>query len=124
MNFYDVLNVHLAWKLRLRECVLDNNAEHLDPGQVGRDDSCELGRWISSQYAAKKDSPEFMKVRELHADFHRCAAEIVQAVNQGSTHDANNMLQTEYLHLSAMLVKSLTKLNKVVAEVVRENEAA
>jgi hypothetical protein len=124
MNFYDALNAHLAWKLRLRDYIDGKQGEYLEPEHVGCDDGCELGRWIRSQYPLMRQVPEFRRVREQHADFHRCAAEVVQAVNAGDLEGAEYALQNEYAHLSALVVKSITKLNRSLSEEEKASEAA
>lgn len=47
-----------------------------------------------------------------HADFHRCAAEIIVAANEGNNEEAETLLHDDYGQLSHMIVKSLTKLSK------------
>jgi len=124
MNFYEALNAHLAWKLRLRDYIDGRHGEYLEPSHVGCDDGCELGRWIRAQYPRLKNIPEFRRVREQHADFHRCAAEVVQAVNMGDVAAAEQALQQEYAHLSALVVKSITKLDRALTADEKASEAA
>jgi hypothetical protein len=114
MNFFDALNVHLAWKQRLREYLEGRSGEQLDPAVVGREDCCELGRWIASQQDTKQHLPEFMNMREQHAAFHRCAGAIVQRVHAGDGEGAEHVFLTEYAQLSARVIKSITKLNRVL----------
>jgi len=53
-----------------------------------------------------------MQVREQHADFHRCAAEIIEATDAGNKGEAEKLLSDDYAQLSNMIIKSLTKLSK------------
>jgi len=113
VNLFDALSTHLAWKPRLHDYVEGNTSEYLDTDVVARDDGCELGRWIRDNHTAMKELPEFVKVGEVHADFHRCLAEVAGLANRGSIPAAHAALQGEFAHVAALLVKAITKLNKV-----------
>ncbi|MCK9532083.1 MAG: CZB domain-containing protein [Hydrogenophaga sp.] len=114
MNFFDALNIHLAWKQRLREYVEGEGAERLDPAIVGNHHCCELGRWIAEESEARKDSPEFAAMCEQHAAFHRCAGLVVEHMQAGDVSTARDLLLTDYAVLSARVVKAITKLNRAL----------
>lgn len=116
MNFFDALDAHLSWKQRLRRYLEGQLAEDLQPEAVGCEDGCDLGRWIRSTNGSLRHLPEFRKMRELHADFHRCAAEVVEAVKSGDPQGAEQAFSTEFSQLSAMVVKSITKLSRSLDE--------
>ncbi len=123
MNFFDALNIHLAWKQRLREYVEGGGAERLDPAVVRNDHCCELGRWIAEQYEVRKGLPEFVTMCEQHTAFHRCAGQVVEHMQAGDSSAARDLLLTEYAVLSARVVKAITKLNRAL-EGAAVNEAA
>lgn len=123
MNFFDALNVHLAWKHRLRGYLEGTSGEQLEPAVVSRDDCCDLGRWIASQREDKSDLPEFVHMCEQHAAFHRCAGHIVARMQAGDADGAEHVLVTEYAQLSARVIRAITKLNRVL-ESEHEHEAA
>lgn len=112
MNLYEAINAHVSWKLRLRNYVDGNSDETLDSSQVGRDDGCELGQWIYANLASHGNNPLFKQVQAQHADFHRCAAEIIETVDKGMQDTADTMLAHDYAQLSRMIVKSLTQLDR------------
>lgn len=124
MDFFDALNVHLAWKHRLRGYLEGTSGEHLDPAVVGREDCCELGRWIASQRNAGKDLPEFIHMREQHAAFHRCAGDIVQRKLAGDACGAEHVLVTDYAQLSARVIRSITRLNRILESGEVQSEVA
>lgn len=111
MNFFDAINAHVAWKLRLRKHIDGTSDEVLDPQVVGCDDKCALGQWIYGTLDQHDSMPLFRQVRIQHADFHRCAAEIITAVDDGKKEVAEKLLHDDYSQLSHMIVKSLTKLS-------------
>jgi hypothetical protein len=112
MNFFDAINAHVAWKVRLQKHVKGISEERLDATIVGRDDLCNLGKWIYTHVDQHGEIPLFRQVQEQHADFHRCAAEIIESANRGEQQAAEHMLHHDYAHLSHMVVKSLSKLGK------------
>ncbi len=111
MNFFDAINAHVAWKVRLRKHIDGESEEKLDPVLVGCDDKCALGQWIYSTLEQHDGMPLFQQVRIQHADFHRCAAEIIVAADEGKREAAEKLLSDDYAQLSHMIVKSLTKLS-------------
>lgn len=111
MNFFDAINAHVAWKLRLRKHIDGKSEEVLDPEVVACDDKCPLGQWIYSTLDIHDGLPLFHRVRIQHADFHRCAAEIIVAADEGNRDEAEKLLADDYAQLSNMIVKSLTKLS-------------
>ena len=112
MNFFDAINAHVSWKLRLRQYVDGTSSENLDPQQVGRHDNCPLGQWLHQYKDAHGDLPLFRQVQAQHADFHRCAAEIIETVDKGMHEVADKLLGHDYAQLSRMIVKSLTQLDR------------
>lgn len=116
MNFFEAISAHVAWKLRLRKHIDGVSEEVLDPAVVGCDDKCPLGQWIYRSVGKHDDLPLFHQVRIQHADFHRCAAEIIVAADEGKKEDAEKLLRDDYGQLSHMIVKSLTKLSKELGE--------
>lgn len=116
MNFFDAINAHVAWKLRLRNYIDGTSEEALDPQIVGRDDHCPLGQWIYTHLDSHGNKPLFRQVQVQHADFHRCAAEIIETVDNKMNDVADMLLGHDYAQLSHMIIKSLTKLDKELNE--------
>lgn len=112
MNFFDAINAHVAWKVRLQKHIKGESEEQLDASVVGRDDLCMLGKWIHANVGQHGEMPLFRQVQEQHADFHLCAAEIIESANRGEQAEAEHKLHHDYAHLSYMIVKSLSKLGK------------
>lgn len=116
LNLYEAINAHVAWKVRLHKHIQGTSKERLDPSIIGRDDQCALGKWIQANIGTYEDLPLFRQVRERHADFHRCAAEIVESVDRGEMAEAQRKLHHDYAVLSHMIIKSITKLSKSLPE--------
>jgi len=116
MNFFEAINAHVAWKVRLQQHIKGVSEEQLDATVVGRDDQCALGKWIYNNIGRHGEMPLFRQVQEQHADFHRCAAEIIDSANRGDQTEAEHKLHHDYAHLSHMIVKSLSRLGKELPE--------
>lgn len=118
MNFFEAINAHVAWKVRLQNHIKGTSEERLDATVVCRDDQCKLGKWIYGHVAEHGEMPLFRQVQIQHADFHRCAGEIIEAADRGDQAEAERKLHHDYAHLSHMIVKSLTKLGKELPDEV------
>ena len=114
--FYVAVEAHVKWKIRLKKHLDGTSEEHLDPDVICRDDQCALGKWIYSDGQNFKKIPGFDLLRDTHADFHKCAAEIVRTKDSGEHNEAENILNTRYAKLSrditSMLVRMNTAINK------------
>lgn len=116
MDLFDAINAHVSWKLRLRGYIDGTSVEELDPQVVGRDDNCPLGQWIYANIDNHGDKSLFRQMQVQHADFHRCAAEIIETVDNNKQEKAEHLLCHDYAQLSHMIVKSLTKLDRELSE--------
>jgi len=115
MDFFDAINAHVRWKLRLRQYIDGTSTEPLSAHEVGRDDNCPLGQWIYDNIENHGDKSLFRQVQVQHAEFHRCAAEIIETVDNNKHEVAESMLSHDYAQLSHMIVKSLTKLGQEIS---------
>lgn len=102
------LSAHTEWKRRLRDAVSRGYCEQ-DSGDVGRDDLCELGRWLHSlppEYGAASWCEDIV---ELHAHVHRDAAVVVQLIETGRIDEARVAMdpESEFARTSEDLVGML-----------------
>ena len=69
---------HEHWKRRLLVAIESGHSDvHLRT--VGRDDTCELGRWLRGDASELPGHAEKLShVRELHAEFHRAAESVMK----------------------------------------------
>ncbi|MDD5297304.1 MAG: methyl-accepting chemotaxis protein [Rhodocyclaceae bacterium] len=114
MDFDGVIHAHLQWKSKLRD-FLDGKGDKLDPAVVGRDDKCALGQWIYGTGAAHGHKPGFIKLKEKHADFHRCAGHVIQLAQRGDRSGADRVLQDEFAALSEQAVSEIRRIKREVS---------
>ena len=102
------LNAHAQWKKRLVDAVATGRSE-FDPVTVKKDDQCQFGKWLYGLSAADKASEDFAKARQLHADFHKVAGEILSLALAGKKAEAQAKLEFggDYSHITGKLVIAL-----------------
>jgi hypothetical protein len=112
LNFKTAIEAHMQWKHRLKAVIEGNSKEQLDPSVICRDDQCVLGKWIYGEGIKRyMANGVFRELREHHAQFHRCAGEVLRVAQTGALSDAEKMLNTgEYLQTSVQVALSLGKL--------------
>ncbi len=89
LDMKTALDAHMAWEKRLEDKIGGKNHEPLDVATVGSDCNCTLGKWL---YGSAKmqfgETPEYLELRQVHADFHLNAGEIVNNVLNGDREKA------------------------------------
>lgn len=93
LDFMGAIEAHIRWKVRLENYISGEGKEQLDPAVVGKDDQCALGKWIYGPGGRKYDALTiFRSLRDTHAGFHQCAAQVVQSVDEGDADKASEIL--------------------------------
>jgi hypothetical protein len=82
INLDNAIQAHADWRNKLRSA--STKHEQLDAETIGRDDCCEMGKWLhgmgGSKYGGK---PTFVDLITGHKTFHIEAGKVARAVNQG-----------------------------------------
>lgn len=110
----NAVQAHTRWKTRLR-AALDGAGEKLDPAVVGRDNACDLGKWIHGEGGEQySDMKAFGELKTAHAKFHRCAAEIVRKNEAGDKKAAEKLLgpDGEFAAASSVTIRAIKRLEK------------
>jgi hypothetical protein len=81
------LTAHSLWKKRLQEAI-DKGTSEFKVSVVDKDDGCQFGQWLYSLTEEEKKSGDFIKVRDLHAEFHKTAARILELAVSGNKEEA------------------------------------
>ncbi len=86
------LAAHAQWKARLKSAIQSGRSE-FTADSVARDDRCDFGKWLYTGISpATKLSPHYARCRELHAQFHAAAAEVLALAVAGRTAEAETKL--------------------------------
>lgn len=116
-DFKAALTAHIDWKMKLSRYIAhpDNS---LDPEKVCVDNACALGKWLygDGSHYVDKHPKTFSNLKTSHADFHKTAAQIIEAVHNGNTKLAEKLMSAEgpYLSVSERTIKLIQDLQEKV----------
>lgn len=108
------IDAHAQWKERLRDFIAGSSKENLRVEVIGRDDQRVLGQWLNAEGSKRYGHlPAFEAVRTSHAQFHRCAADVLTTANRGDSSSALRMLdEGDYTRASDDVAATLVELFK------------
>ena len=108
------IGAHAVWKMRLHTAI-DVGKSDAAAGDVAKDNACPFGQWLygSSIPAAVRASANYATVRKLHADFHQCAAKVIECVGQGHKAQAYALMDGDYAKVSGDLAAAMIKWKAV-----------
>ncbi len=115
MDFDKMVLAHSKWKTVLLHAL--QNHEEIDTSAVGRDDQCELGKWIHGEGKRHAGLAEYQDLKTKHARFHACIPEVVKLSRGRSTADAVQLLdpfKSDFGHASAECINAITALKNAV----------
>lgn len=115
LDFAKWVAAHRNWRKRLSDYIHGSSQEPLDEGIACRADRCDLGRWIDgngNRFYGKL--PVFGKLRDHHADFHRCAGHVINVFKREGQHAATKALHTEFDLISLKVIEHLEALEHEV----------
>lgn len=105
------ISAHGLWKARLRDAIASGKSDY-NIETVAKDDQCTFGKWLHSDGKhGFSSTAEYERVRELHAEFHRVAARVLQLATGGHVNEATTAIESgsEFTAVSGNLVSLLTK---------------
>jgi methyl-accepting chemotaxis protein len=79
------IKAHAQWKDRLKGAV-ETRTSDIAPDQACLDNRCQFGKWIYGEGAATplpERGADYERVRQLHAEFHRCAGDTLRKALAG-----------------------------------------
>jgi hypothetical protein len=113
MNFDDAISAHQKWKTRLRGQIDGTGKENLDPAQIGKDNQCDLGKWLHAEGKAQMGGKsEFQDLILTHAHFHRVASEVAAKAKAGDRTGASATLDGPFFEASSKCVQAIMKCKK------------
>ena len=108
-DFDGVIQAHMGWKQKLRDFI-SGTGENLDPAVVSRDDKCVLGCWIHGEGQRYAKESGFGRLTKSHADFHRCAGDVVRAQLAGDEAGAKRLLLNDFSVLSDETIQEIRRM--------------
>ena len=94
INFDNAIQAHANWRSKLRTAAM--RKEQMDADTAGRDDCCELGKWLHGVGKSQHDGkPSFVELLSAHREFHQEAGKVARTINQGANDVAEKMLESD-----------------------------
>ena len=91
MDLDAAVGAHAQWKTKFRAAI--DRKEQLDAASIGKDNCCELGKWIYGEgKQTMSTKPEFTALLEKHKVFHVEAGKVATTINSGKYSDASAMI--------------------------------
>lgn len=112
----NAIQVHSAWKDRLKTAIGTGQSD-MSIEVVCQDDQCRLGRWLYSLDAPTQASFRWQCVRQVHADFHRHAAKVLELALAGDQRAAQaaTAYSSPFAQTSARLIGELSTWQRETA---------
>lgn len=86
------LAAHGQWKARLRTAIAEGKCD-LTVTIALRDDQCAFGKWLHGEASPElRSSAHYSSCKQLHAEFHRAAGEVLQLALAGKKAEAEAKL--------------------------------
>jgi hypothetical protein len=120
INLDNAIQTHADWRTKLRSAA--NKNEQVDADAIGRDDCCELGKWLHgagrSKYGGK---PSFATLIDGHRAFHTEAGKVARLINQGSGAAAEKLLDsgTPFARTSSEVGRLIVQFKKEISAPMR-----
>lgn len=104
------LTAHTAWKKRLQDAINKGTSE-FKVEVVQKDNACQFGQWLYNLPDEDKYSENFSRVKDLHAEFHKTAANVLEKAINGSKDEALKIMEFGggYGKITGKLVIALTE---------------
>jgi hypothetical protein len=105
MKFEDAVKAHVDWKSKLKAYLSAPN-KSLNPTEVEKDNTCELGKWLRGEGAKYSSKKVYKDLLAEHAKFHKAAADVVRRADSGQKVLAETTLgaKSEFSTLSEKVV--------------------
>lgn len=112
MNFDDAVAAHIKWKVRLNQFIDGTSTEQLKSETICKDNLCDLGKWIYGDGAKFNKLTHYKDLVGKHANFHRCAADVVRKVEGNDRAGARSLLGGQFAAASRETVAAIMELKK------------
>jgi len=99
MSAYDeiskAISVHHSWRQKLLEAIESGECD-CTIESVTRDDNCSFGKWLRYRIEPSiKKTTDYIKIVDLHTQFHKEAGRILELALKGNKEQAINLINIE-----------------------------
>ena len=121
IDFQKAVAAHIKWKTRLR-MFISGSGEQLESATVCKDNACDLGKWIYGDAVSLKGGATYEALRAEHANFHRCASDVVKEMENGRREAAEALLEGEQFETASN--RTVSAILQIEREVESDAPAA
>ena len=115
MNLDEAVRTHVEWRAKFRVAIV--NKEQMDADTIGKDNCCEVGKWLHGEGKSLFGSePEFLRALDKHKVFHAEAGNIARLINEQKYTEAETAIcdGTAYTTVSYEVGTALVLLKQAV----------
>jgi hypothetical protein len=114
-NVVHAIAAHAKWKFYLRQAI-DTGMSEWTVAEVRPDNRCEFGTWLLALPPGDRDSQHWDEVRQLHAEFHKEAAEVLKLALAGRREEADAAIAqgSRFAKVSTKLTITMTAWKKAL----------
>jgi len=107
---------HAAWRARLLEAI-DTGTSSISAQDAGKDDACNFGKWLHGPGTFRDRDPErWQQLHDLHEQFHRNAAQVLELATSGQTSQAEQRMKaSDFVTVEQQLQSALQTATAAVA---------
>jgi hypothetical protein len=108
----DAVSAHTYYFIKLRVAISEGISQ-FKPEIIRTDNSCDFGRWLYGEFPKEAVGASlYVEIKELHAQFHREAARILELAIAGRKDEALALLEdhSEIRKCSTVLLAKLNEL--------------
>jgi methyl-accepting chemotaxis protein len=113
-HFDEAIAAHIKWKIRLGQFIDGTSTEKLDSAVVCKDNQCALGKWIYGDGENYKTALHYGDLLDKHANFHRCAGDVVRKVETNDKTGARSILAGEFAGAAKETVTAIMALKSEI----------
>lgn len=117
MDFDQAIKAHAEWKLKLSNYIRKPDRS-INAANIAMDNQCMLGKWLYGDGIKFAHLPEYQKLKEIHAKFHKAASSIIQKADSGVNVKEEIALGTdsEYTKTSTEITLLIMNMKRKVNE--------
>jgi hypothetical protein len=111
LDLKQALDIHHVLNEKLQNTLEGNNDAGLEVAVISQDNLCTIGKWLYGEgkqlYA---HLPEYEAMRQVHAELHTCAGQVLTEYQVGNADYADVLFKTKFRTVSNKNKMELTQL--------------
>ena len=115
VDFSQMVLAHARWKTRLRDAI--QSGEAIDANLAGKDDQCEMGKWVYGEGATYASLPAYADLKAKHAKFHACVAEVLRQMRSSTAGESMKLIDpvgSEFGRCSVACINAIAALRDAI----------